>query len=171
MEIILLAADSSTDGAADSGGGGGLSTSIAICAAILFVSLWLMLRGRLLKSRGRSCCDTAGDTVGTVRQPSATDEVYMGHIAQTYETVREMTGRLDTKLRLLDAMIRDADRAAARLEAARRGEDPPVRPDRDAEECVEEIYLYADYGFSVSDIASRLGVPVESVERILRERG
>lgn len=165
METILLAADPSTEVTINSDAHGDLSTSIAICAAILFVSAWLMLRGRFLKFRNRQRDDAA-----TPMQLSTVDEAHLEHVAQTYETVRELTGQLDTRFRLLDALIRDADRAAARLEAAQRGEAPPVRADREAESCIDEIYLYADYGFSASDIASRLEVPVESVGQILGAR-
>ncbi|MGD9126650.1 MAG: hypothetical protein PVH19_04655 [Planctomycetia bacterium] len=165
MEIILVAADPLPKESTDSKEGGNLMASLAICAAILFVSIWLMLRGRLLKSRNQSC-----SAPGAPVEPSPADEAHIKHIAQTYETVREMTGRLDTKIRVLDALIRDADRAAARLEAAQRGEAPPTQPKRVPESCVDEIYFYSDYGFSTSDIASRLGVPVESVEQILGDR-
>lgn len=142
------------------------STSIAICAAILFVSAWLMLRGRMLRQRTRE----PKNSIMPV-QPSVTEETALEHAAEVYDTIRELTGQLDNKIRLLNFLIEDADRAASRLEAARRGEAPPARTDRTAESLTDEICLYADYGFTASDIASRLEIPVGSVERVLGSRG
>ena len=165
METILIAVETPPKSSPELLSNNKFTFPIALCAAILFVSVWLMLRGRLIKNR--SC---SASTPITPTNPNLVESTQLDHALETYETVRELTGKLDTKIRILDAFIRDADRAAARLEAAQRGEAPPAQPARSAESCVDEIYLYADYGFPPADIASRLSVPIESVERILANR-
>lgn len=84
------------------------------------------------------------------------------------ELARELSAKLDSKMSALEALVREADRAAARLEVALRGDVPPAL--RPAESCREAIFVLADYGFSAADVASRLGVDRQGVERILAER-
>lgn len=110
-----------------------------------------------------------------------------------HETAREASALVDTKLRLLQQLVAEADRAAARLERALAdaptmpaeppgsgGQEPadsspsegagtpssPVRP----EALALEVGLLADYGFPVEEIASRCGISVSEVETILRQR-
>lgn len=166
LETILIAAKSPPEVPDLSESfGNNFSVAIAICAAILFVSVWLMLRGRLLKPRTPKHILAIAPV-----KPSEAEEKATERVAKIYETVREITGQIDTKIRLLNVLIQDADRAATRLEAARRGEAPPIRVGRSAESSTDEIYLYSDYGLTASDIASRLEVSVESIERILGAR-
>ena len=93
---------------------------------------------------------------------------------QMHETARELSAQLDTKMSALGALIRDADRAAQRLEAALgKGPsetEPPERPAR-TPPSHEEIYTLADYGFDSAEIARRTGVPIGEVELILGLRG
>jgi len=111
---------------------------------------------------------------------------------QMHETARELSARLDSKLSALQALIADADRAAARLEAAlgksldvgsKFGAGPPhagpqPRPATQADAGAidgrsssqqhrEEIYTLSDYGFDAAEIARRVGSPVGEVELIL----
>lgn len=111
-----------------------------------------------------------------------------------HETARELAALVDTKLRLLQQLTAEADRAATRLEraladahgaapgepsasdrrepadssVAERAVAPPspIRP----EALALEAGLLADYGFPVEEIASRCGVPVSEVEALLRQR-
>ncbi len=114
------------------------------------------------------------------------------------ETARDLSAQLDSKMRALQALIREADRAAARLEAATadrwestrpQPEQPPVNqaqalksagaksapgdaiPRPSAAERQEEIYTLSDYGYDAAEIAGRLGSPVGEVELILGLRG
>ena len=111
-----------------------------------------------------------------------------------HDTARDLSAQLDSKLSALGALVAEADRAAARLEAAleraaepvprmnnqarslqrgeadERGEAAPraaaSRPRRQ-----EEIYTLADYGYEPAEIARRVGTPVGEVELILSLRG
>jgi hypothetical protein len=100
---------------------------------------------------------------------------------QMHETARELSAQLDSKMRVLQVLIAEADRAAARLEAAEgkppdaagqpTGADP--QPTTQAEGLKstrrrqEEIYALADYGHDAAEIARRTGSPVGEVELIL----
>jgi len=112
---------------------------------------------------------------------------------QMHETARELSAQLDSKMRALQALVAEADRAAARLEAAAgkspeailqpatqaealRGSGPSDRaagspgqasPRPSARARQEEIYTLADYGLEAAEIARRTGSPVGEVELIL----
>ena len=115
-----------------------------------------------------------------------------------HETARDLSAQLDSKASVLQHLIREADRAAARLEAARQAtEAPSPRPKSQAEALrsslqaenlaglslekatpavsandarYQEIYMLADYGYPAGEIAQRLGSPVGEVELILSLR-
>ena len=90
---------------------------------------------------------------------------------QMQEVARELSAQLDSKMSALQALIADADRAAARLEAAKAGtSDEPSEPAGDAPQQRDRIHTLADYGFAAADIASRVGCPVGQIEQILGER-
>jgi len=105
---------------------------------------------------------------------------------QMYERARELSGQLDSKMRVLEHLTREADRAAARLEKALAAAGPesdaapeaqtpgacaapdgvePLPPERR-----EEICTLADYGFEPAEIARRLGASIGQVESVLGER-
>ena len=107
------------------------------------------------------------------------------------ETARELSARLDSKMSALQHLIRDADRAAARLERALNPAAPgsgapapsagPVAdqeglapaPDGAAagiagyQQRYEEIYMLADYGYPPEEIAQRVDSPIGEVQLIL----
>lgn len=107
------------------------------------------------------------------------------------ELSRELQGQLDSKIAILQHLIRDARQQAERLEAAlaqaaQQGrpisadsQTPPVervrvraerttaRPASPAARRHAEIYSLADAGLSSASIASRLGSPIGEVELIL----
>ncbi len=109
---------------------------------------------------------------------------------EMHETARELSAQLDSKMSALGALISEADRAAARLEAAvaRASEPLGTLPTHQADALgepsespgsgnalpttssarrQEEIYTLADYGHDAVEIAARLGSPVGEVELIL----
>lgn len=109
---------------------------------------------------------------------------------QMHETARDLSGQLDSKMSALQALIADADRAAARLETAlSRATAPPLgdstpptqadalgplhtaEDDRSAaSDRREEIYTLADYGLDAAGIANRVGLPIGEVELMLSLR-
>ena len=104
---------------------------------------------------------------------------------QMHETARELSAQLDSKMRVLQVLIAEADRAAARLEAAAQpaptlpsvggkcplpnGREPTTQAEglKSARRRQEEIYTLADYGHDAAEIARRIGSPVGEVELIL----
>jgi hypothetical protein len=118
-----------------------------------------------------------------------------GWEVQMHEMARAMSGQLDSKMSGLQALIAEADRAAARLEAAmvKNREASPPPPGSQAEGLRlptpaggnlaapaevqdrshrrEEIYTLADYGYDAAEIARRVGSPIGEVELTLSLRG
>ena len=116
-----------------------------------------------------------------------------GWEVRMYDTARTLSGQLDSKMsRALQSLVAEADRAAARLEAAleRSGQPRPSQghqaqslagadesssddPSPDAAPRPhrhEEIYTLADYGYEPAEIARRVGTPIGEVELILSLR-
>ena len=107
-----------------------------------------------------------------------------------HETARDLSAQLDSKMSALGHLIRESDRAAARLETALEAAGGDVRPPGQAESleapanadsqpdstsaaghrASEEIYTLADYGFDTREIAHRVDIPIGEVELILRLR-
>lgn len=99
-----------------------------------------------------------------------------------HETARDLSGQLDSKMSALQALVREAHGAAARLEAALAASQqdaavapapPPTTASVPAESPpagdprYEEIYALADYGFDSSEIAHRVGSSRGEIELIL----
>jgi hypothetical protein len=109
---------------------------------------------------------------------------------EMHELARDLSGRLDSKMSALQHLIRDADRAAARLETALHAAgdveprsqaeglraDQPRTPADAAQPATaepgryDEIYLLFDYGHPAAEIAQRVGLPIGEVELILSLR-
>jgi hypothetical protein len=108
---------------------------------------------------------------------------------EMHELARDLSGRLDSKMSALERLIEDADRAAARLEAALGGcsqgqasnqaerlrpASPPTAPEAASPAPepgrYDEIYLLADYGHPPAEIAQRVKLPIGEVELILSLR-
>lgn len=148
--------------------------TLAVVAAMA-VFCWVLLR-RSHRRLGR----WPKDQPTLVRTPRPEDESHDSDAplpddlvrweVQMHETARNLSAQLDSKMSALESLIRDADRAAARLEAARSGVEPTIDPARSAENYRAQITQLADYGFSAADIASRLLLPGDEVIRILNER-
>lgn len=118
---------------------------------------------------------------------------------EMHDLARDLQGQLDTKIGILQQLIRDAQHAADRLEASlARGAEiarSPSNFDGQSLEACEspyarlrvdktasnagnsasrrhaEIYALADAGLSSAAIASRVGSPIGEVELILGLRG
>ena len=116
-----------------------------------------------------------------------------GWEVQMHDTARELSAQLDSKMSALRALVAEADRAAARLEAALERSDgfgpPPTHQAQSLAAAAEsrrdsllsnvaprahrheEVYTLADYGYAPAEIARRLGTPIGEVELILSLRG
>jgi hypothetical protein len=117
---------------------------------------------------------------------------------EMHERARELSAQLDSKMSALAALVAEADRAAARLEAALARPAEAARKSGTQAEALcsppqglaasepadrppssprghrhDEIYLLADYGFDSAEIARRVDSPIGEVELILslRDRG
>jgi hypothetical protein len=103
---------------------------------------------------------------------------------QMHETARDLSAEIDSRVSVLRAMVAEADRAAARLEAAcrqagageagRAATGPVNQPELEAaaaspssENGREAVYTLSDYGYSSNEIAARLRRPVGEVKLIL----
>jgi hypothetical protein len=169
-----------------------------VAAMALLIGL-LLLRARRFGRRR----DAGEALVRTPRPPSARQGLSPDAPAdlsrwevEIHETARDLSARLDSKMSALEALVAEADRAAARLEAAldearsgqRRPPSEPATGGADAFETAEqpqssppatrlspealrkEIAMLADYGFPDGEIARRLGVALAEVERTLAQR-
>ena len=157
---------------------------ILMCAAILVLTIPLLLRLYRYQSRLKR----KGSRLPTRHQPTtprdpfanAPDSVIRWEVGMQ-ELARDLKAEIDSKMIALGHLIQDADRAAERLEKALNSTaevdaESATAPQSSAPKDLEnaslrdEVYTLADYGFSVSDIASRLATPVGQVELILRLR-
>ena len=130
------------------------------------------------RRRGETGDSTTSSPDGQERsEADAPDELVRWEV-QMHDTARRLSAQLDTKMAALQALIDDADRAAARLEAALGRPAPsaantpaPDGPDALRPRRRDEIYTLADYGYDAAEIARRVGSPIGEVELILSLRG
>lgn len=157
-----------------------------VIAAILVITLTLFLRlyryqSRQKRVRSTSRHDGPVTTNSRSYQAEAPDSLVRWEV-QMHDLARDLKAEIDSKMIALGHLVRDADRAAERLEKALASAPPlndpsaeekqPAQPRAPENAALrEEVYTLADYGFSVHDIASRMGTPVGQVELILRLRG
>ncbi len=83
------------------------------------------------------------------------------------ELSREISGRIDTKMKTLEVLIRQADERIQALEGAMPEGGKSIR---EAASRYKEIYELADSGTSLEEIASRTGIQSGEVELILSLR-
>ena len=171
-------------------------------AAILAVTTMLMIRIRRYTRRQKK---PRSGIVRTDRPEPGERGHHIGLPAeamnwevQMHETARDLSAQLDSKMGALGHLIREADRASARLEAALESAGEHVLSPTQAEslraaattdslpdsiptesgpgkEPLDQptrdgLYTLADYGFDSREIARRLGMPIGEVELILRLR-
>lgn len=163
--------------------------------ALLCVTWFLLMRWR----RGRVQCEAPPARIE--RSPAQkqrglgdSPEAIAAWEVHVYETARELSGQLDSKMGALQHLVREADRAAARLEkalagaeggagadaapagaeGAARGAEPDPAPGAcapPARRRDDEIRLLANYGFDPHEIARRTGASPDEVRRVLGQRG
>jgi len=157
---------------------------VFLVAAILVATLTMLLRVYRYQSRqkrgGSGLPSRQHVRPDTHEQHDGAPDSVVRWEVEMQELARDLKAEIDSKMIALGHLIRDADRAAERLEKALNvapatdtpAEAPrPVEPrDPDNASFRDEVYTLADYGFSVSDIASRLATPVGQIELILRLR-
>jgi hypothetical protein len=156
--------------------------------------LIILTRRRARQSRSDDFRPQRTTEIGSRARSDINHEV--GELLIQLQTVaREITGQIDTRYRVLEAVIRDADRKIARLEtmsgqgaAADKpathldvtvGDDCETYPAAEPSNARtspggnasrERIYALADGGASLVDIARQIGRPTGEVELILSLR-
>jgi len=193
-------------------------TAVAFLVAMVVAVGFLMLRARRNLGRPQSDWSPMYNPRPAKPQKPAhhlgASEDFVQWEVQMHDLARELSGKLDSKMSVLAQLIQEADRAAARLEAAierlpssapsppgarddSASSEPPPRPRNQAEALhaanvmepstsppapsetaspvspdrrYDEIYLLADYGFDVAEIARRVGIPIGEIQLILTLR-
>ncbi|HID74950.1 MAG TPA: hypothetical protein EYP56_03030 [Planctomycetaceae bacterium] len=100
---------------------GNLSTALTL-GMLLVVVLWLLFRShryyrRLQRQRARSTEPSAGENAQRGHHLEAPGELVQWEV-EMHELARRLCGELESKMGVLMQLVREADRAAARLEAA-----------------------------------------------------
>jgi hypothetical protein len=156
--------------------------------------------GRALRRRRRAALRASEETLQTARSAPARGaasaasaapaaqarEMCEAMIADLARTAREVNAQLETRIRVLECLIRQADERIARLggtagdepqRAPADGAAPPSAPRSapSAPEPVEEarhapVYRLAEEGLSVREIAQRTGLGQGEVELLLNLR-
>jgi len=145
-------------------------------AAVALLSVFLLRRSHRYFSRQKRDGGSAivrtprPQPEGPPRPADAPPEMLRWQV-EMHETARELSGQLDSKMAALQALVAEADRAAARLEAALAetpaDQDHPPAASADFPETRQQICTLADYGYPPAEIAARAGLPVGEVERVL----
>jgi len=161
-----------------------------IGVGILLVIISVLLRRSITRSKSRQPRDVVREVHDDFRKAEST---YSGRLNQMevrlHDFTREVEGRIQTRLALLDRLILDADREIDRLEnlllmarpSSSPGPDiitlptpsapatlavsPPTEPDT-----LEQIYALADAGHTADDIADRVGLPAGRIVLVLNLR-
>ncbi len=161
-----------------------------LCAAILLVTIPMLLRIYRYQARQKRRGPVRPSARQAKRDPrglraGAPDSIVLWEV-EMQELARDLKAEIDSKMVALEQLIRDADRAANRLERAAAvtddpdivavAETPDVMPPVESNSLEnaglrDQVYALADYGYSVADIASRLATQAGQVELILRLRG
>ncbi len=182
MKSCLVWLPLAAEGGGD-GGGGGVAQFFLI-AAILVLTITMLLRLYRYQARNRRTATTQRKPAAEPpRSHNAAPDAVVRWEVQMHELARDLKGELDSKMVALSHLIRDADRAAQRLEDAleaaadsnpcllRSKDDLATsREGGDEQALREEVYMLADYGFSLRDISSRLEISTDEIQLILRHR-
>ncbi len=119
------------------------ATTAIILGGLALVTGWLLLRTHSSFRRQRGGGSTLVETPRPAPEPQghnlgAPDDVARWEV-RMHETARELSAELDSKMRALRVLIEEADRAAARLEAAQLEAatgGPPAAADSPASDAV-----------------------------------
>ena len=157
--------------------------SLLPLAAVIIAIMVLLRRLRRHRSRQKP---HKGYLVRTPRPKKGTrshhldapDDVLRWEV-EMHEIVRDFSAQIDSKASLLGNLIREADRAAARLEAAldssganttstdKPASQAPLPLETLDDALREEIQMLSNYGYDRVEIARRLRVAREAVDRVL----
>jgi len=88
-------------------------------------------------------------------------------LADIQDLSREQIARLDTKLRMLQQLIIDADKRIAELKALQGGATPTAPPPRPVNPLHEKVFALADAGKPVDTICVETGLEKGEVDLIL----
>ncbi len=150
----------------------------------------IILLFSLMRMRRRQAAGKSGRAEASAASSRSVYRADVERLAVDFEeTARSVSALLDTKIRVLDKLIADADARIARLEALGGGSaagpgDAAGRPGPDGPAAEPEppaapeeplghhahIYSLADQGLSVQEIAEKSGHPVGEVELVLSLR-
>lgn len=172
-------------------------TAVFLGVMAIVISFLLMRSGRYFNRRrepegSRSPLRARLEQRG---EPTSAPPELLQWDVKMHDTARELAGQLDSKLSALQALVIEADRAAARLEAALRAAAQTQLPcsspagehqaaalraggDRAGLDLAnvsptggghrkEEVGTLAAYGYDAQEIAQRTGLPIGEVELIL----
>lgn len=147
---------------------------IAVALAVALLILPRLLRRR---SAARAAPSTDWDRDRAERQLQVRDNLDQ-ILVQIQETSREQVARLDTKIRLLQKLVDDADQRIRKLQelqgiAPSPAPPPPVPPpvpERPVPPLHREVYQLADQGLDAPAIASRMSLDRGEVDLILNLR-
>lgn len=158
-----------------------------LIAAILLLIITLMLRLIRYSARQSRAADPSrrkrtGGPEGRALRADAPEQIVRWEV-EMQELARDLKAEIDSKAVVLGHLIREADRAARRLESLTSSEPgtgrhgaEPADERSSAWPCDlppgvrDEIYMLADYGFLPEDIAARVEMPAGQIELILRRR-
>ena len=102
-------------------------------------------------------------------------------LVELTQMARQTSAQLDTRAAKLETLLREADEKIAQLSALKSVATPiippgprlvtdSVTPQNETEDKYHEIYMMADRGISVREIAQKIGKPAGEVELILALR-
>ena len=154
--------------------------SALLVAAIVVATVTMLLRVYRYQARRKRSQKSGGRSpVTSARSQLQVPAEAVRWEVELHDLARDMKADLDSKMTTLGHLIRDADRAADRLEQALAAsgnlaappsppttpQDPPPPADTH-----QEVHTLADYGFSPATIASRTGLSLEEVQAVLQQR-
>ncbi|MHC4605450.1 MAG: hypothetical protein ACYTAF_00755 [Planctomycetota bacterium] len=145
-----------------------------IISVLGFVFICLMISRMIRKTPASREAGTFGRAHEELRVKDQLDELLL----QIQEASRENIARLDTKIRMLNQLIADADQKKKELEALVYGDAPPQKekpppqekpraPERPPDPLHEKVYSLRDEGKSPAEISAITGRDVGEIELIL----
>jgi hypothetical protein len=149
------------------------SPSFLFFVGALLLFLFVFLRPRAqLRQRAEAARPAGGESEEVRRELD-------GLAIQLQELSREQMARLDTKMKVLNQMLVDAERTIAELKAATaeaRAQGvaaPPAAtaPPKPVDPLHERIFALAQRGAPLAEIAAATGLPAGEVELILGLQG
>ena len=130
----------------------------------LVVAMLLMSRALRARRKPESRLDQLNDRRKHVEVKDSLDQLAV----EIQELSRESIARLDTKIKMLQALLTEADVRIAKLQGA---PPPPPTPKGAATPVQQKVFDLADRGATVADIGRETGLERGEVELILGIRG